>query len=593
MTLIKSFAYMIKKTYRVFSRKQKKNLWLLMLFIELSAIMELVCVPVVLPLVNLVTYDSSEKQNKILGIISFIFKISSIEQLAVFSIILIMVVYFIKNSIVLLMNRKQYIFIRDGKRELILRLMNTYVYQPYLFHKKHNVAEIQRDIDSDANNFYSLVLTEVQLITELMVCSLIGIYLFFSNPLSTLFIGIVLSVFLGVFLKIYRKRLKKCGQQGRESYSLATKWFLQIFGAVKEIKTNSREEVFIDKYNNAIGWYLDIQCIQSFLTNIPKPILESVGVFAVLMVAVIQIKTGGSVADTLSSLAVFLVAAFRIMPSFNRISGYVTTISYYIASLDAVDLHLQLKSRKNEKENLDLLSFEKAILIRNLHFEYEDKNVILDNANLNIEKYHSVAFIGPSGAGKSTLADIILALIEPQKGGVYVDGKNVSVNIDAWHDKIGYIPQEVYLLDDTIKSNIVFGVPEHKVDQELLNKVVKDAQLESFISSLENGLETIIGEHGARLSGGQKQRIGIARALYKNPELLILDEATSALDNGTEAAVMDAIDRLHGKMTMIIIAHRLTTIQKCDEIYEIRDGKVRLVEGEERENLLHNKNMAK
>lgn len=564
-----------------------------MLVIELSALMELVCVPIVLPLVNLATYDSSGEQNKLLGMISSIFKLISIEQLAVFSIILIMIVYIMKNCIVLLMNKKQYNFIRDGKRELSLRLMDIYMYQPYLFHKEHNVAEIQRDIDTDANNFYTMVLTEVQLITELMVCSFIGIYLFVSNPLSTLFIGIVLTLFLIGFMIIYRKQLKIYGQQGRKSYSLAIKWFLQIFGAAKEIKANSREDFFIEKYNNAIGWYLDIQCKQSYLTNVPKPILESVGVFAVLMVAAIQIVTGGNVTDSLSALAVFLVAAFRIMPSFNRISGYVTTLTYYMASLDAVDSHLQLKARKNEKESLDLLSFEKAILIKNLHFEYDDKNVILDNANLNIEKYHSVAFIGPSGAGKSTLADIILALIEPQKGGVYVDGKNVSVNIDTWHDKIGYIPQEVYLLDDTIKSNIVFGVPEHKVDQELLNKVVKDAQLESLISSLENGLETIIGEHGARLSGGQKQRIGIARALYKNPELLILDEATSALDNGTEAAVMDAIDRLHGKMTMIIIAHRLTTIQKCDEIYEIRDGKVRLVEGEERENLLHNKNVAK
>ena len=589
---MKWFKNIFKKSYRVFSKEQKKSLWMLICIIGLSSLMELVCVPVVLPLVNLATYSADEEPSKALMLIEKIFGFSTLNQMAIFAIILVMLVYLLKNIVVLAMNRCQFKFVRDCRRQLSSKLMDIYIFQPYMFHKEHNVAEIQRDIDTDVSNFCTMVLTEVQLVSELSVCLFIGIYLFVADPISTLFITIVMGAFLLVFMKMYKRRLKEYGSQGRESYSLAVKWILQVFGAIKEIKANSREKYFKDRYNDANGWYLDIQFKQSVLTNLPKPLVESIGIFSVLLIAIIQILGGENVVNTLTSLAIFLVAALRLMPSFNRISGYITTLTYYTASLDAINAHISLSDTIMFNCGKDLMKFDDCLEVKNVSFEYEEGKPILEKANILIKKHTSVAFVGPSGAGKSTMADIILGLLHAKEGVIYVDGIASNNYGEAWHNLIGYIPQEVYLLDDTIRANIAFGVETESIDEELLEKVVKNAQLDEFISTLEKGLDTIIGENGARLSGGQKQRVGIARALYKNPEILILDEATSALDNGTESAVMEAIENLHGKMTIIIIAHRLSTIRKCDEIYEIKDGVARIIEGEEREDLLYNKNLA-
>jgi len=298
-----------------------------------------------------------------------------------------------------------------------------------------------------------------------------------------------------------------------------------------------------------------------------------------LLVVIFKLLRGVDSVYFVSTMSVFAVAAYRLLPSFNRISGYLSRIMFNKVSVDAIyeDLKAveELEKVEREEDNSSAIKFEKDIRVDNMSFKYPDseKNVISD-VDILIPKNKSVAFIGPSGAGKTTLADIILGILYPQKGGIKVDGVGISGNSKAWKEKLGYIPQAIFLTDDTIKRNIAYGIDDAEIDEKRIQEVINEAQLREYVDSLPDGIETEIGERGVRLSGGQRQRIGIARALYSNPEILVLDEATSALDTETETAVMEAINHLSGKKTMIIIAHRLSTIENCDIVFEIKDGKV-------------------
>ena len=281
----------------------------------------------------------------------------------------------------------------------------------------------------------------------------------------------------------------------------------------------------------------------------------------------------------------FAVAAFRLLPSFNRITNFLSIILFNKPAVDAVyhDLkeieQIEKGTNYNEKENVKRTQLKKKIEIRNVCFHYpESEQKVLDMVSFEIKKNQSVAFIGPSGAGKTTLADILLGALAPTYGEIKVDGENINENLRSWQKNLGYIPQTIYLMDDTIKNNIAFGIEESEIDQKKLEEAIEKAQLRDFIEALPEGLETEVGERGVKLSGGQRQRIGIARALYNDPDVLVLDEATSALDNDTEKAVMEAIENLSGSKTLIIIAHRLTTIQNCDIVFEVKEGKVKKVD---------------
>ncbi|MBP3296328.1 MAG: ABC transporter ATP-binding protein, partial [Lachnospiraceae bacterium] len=294
----------------------------------------------------------------------------------------------------------------------------------------------------------------------------------------------------------------------------------------------------------------------------------------------VRIMAGADMLAFVPKLTVFAMAAFRMMPSFNRISGYLNSIMFNKASVDAVyhDLgeiaKMTVRREKRDAAETERWTLKHSIVAEDITFAYESKPdvTVLNGVTIEIPSKKSIALVGSSGAGKTTLADVILGLYKPQSGRILMDGKDIHENMDAWRRMIGYIPQNIYLLDDTIRANIALGVPEDKVDDDKIWAVLEEAQLADFIREQEKGLDTNIGDRGVKLSGGQRQRIGIARALYTDPELLVLDEATSALDTETETAVMDAIFRLSGKVTMIVIAHRITTIRNCDHIYKIADG---------------------
>ena len=376
--------------------------------------------------------------------------------------------------------------------------------------------------------------------------------------------------------------MNKIGAQNQSIQSRIAKWRLQAIYGLKDVKVLNREEFFIRNYYQTGKIGADVSRNYAVLNNTPRLLIETVFIVSVLSFVAIYIQGGGAAANMVTTIATFGVAAIRVLPSVNRINTYITEIAYTQPSLDFVYENLQasmktdamLAERKanSQKEKLKL---EDKIELKNISFHYPDtdKNIFTD-AGMVVPRGTSVGIIGASGAGKSTIVDILLGLLHAQQGQITCDGVDIFKNYESWLAQIGYIPQSIYLVDESIRENIAFGIDADRISDERIWQVLEEAQLKEFVEELPEGLDTSIGDRGVRLSGGQRQRIGIARALYNDPEILVFDEATSALDNDTEAAVMEAINSFHGKKTMVIIAHRLNTIAKCDMIYKVEDAKL-------------------
>jgi ABC-type multidrug transport system fused ATPase/permease subunit len=572
---------MLKKINYVLDRSQKIQLIVLLIVIFVGAFVELLGVSAILPVINIALDPESIDDKWYAVIIKNAIGVETASQLLVVMAVLLIIIYILKNIYVTLMNALQYRFTFENQRKLGMKLMDCYMHQKYLFHVSKNVAELQRNVTSDVNGFYTVVLYVLQFLAEISVCGVLVVYLMTQDVMTTVIMAALLVIFLGFFTNFFKKVLVKKGEENRALNVEVSKWILQSFSGIKEIKVTNGEQFFLGNYSRSYKKCARIQLEQSMLTYIPRPLMETVCIAGLLLTMIIRIVvTNADISSFVTTLSVFAVAAMRMLPSFNRITGYIGGIMFNKPSIDAVykdliEIDDLMKNIERYEGDAKPLILNENIKFENLTFAYpeSDKNV-LDNVNLTIDKNSSIAFIGASGAGKTTAADVLLGLLEPQNGKVTVDGEDIQKNMQAWHGCIGYIPQTIYLMDDTIRNNITFGIPKDKIDENRINQVLKEAQLDEFVKTLSEGLDTMVGDRGVRLSGGQRQRIGIARALYRNPQVLILDEATSALDNDTEKEVMQAIDGLHGTRTLVVIAHRLSTIAKCDRIYEVGNSQI-------------------
>ena len=571
-----------KKIRYIFNRKQKVTIVILACIIIGGAFCELLGITALLPFINVAISPNSIYENKYLLYFFNLFHMDNPNVFLAFMAGALILIYLLKNAYLTFMNYLMFRFTYNNQRQLAYRMLKTYLQQPYTFFLDHNSADLIRNVSDDTSVLFDTVLSVMQLMVELIVCTLLMIFLMMTDKSITIGVGVILTLFLLGFIKIMKKNVQQRGAKVRENRVGMSKWLLQAFGGIKETKILGKESFFLKKYNYEYSSFADNHCIYQTLSYLPKPLMETVCIGSVLLIVAIKLLRGVESEYFVSTISVFAVAAFRLLPAFNRITGYFSRIMFNKSSVNAVyhDLkQIEELEKLETMENKSKLPFvlEKEISVQDISFRYPNvNNYVLQNANLSIPKNKSIAFIGPSGAGKTTLADIILGVLTPENGYIKVDEISVFDNMKEWHKKLGYIPQTIYLLDDSIKHNIAYGVDENEIDEERLNNAIDEAQLRDFIDSLDNGIDMVIGERGVRLSGGQRQRLGIARALYTNPEVLILDEATSALDTETETAVMDAINGLAGKKTLIIIAHRLTTIKNCDYIYEIKDGKATL-----------------
>lgn len=568
-----------KKICYIFDKKQKLKAALLFLVIIVGAFVELVGVSAVLPFISAVLNPDQILETPILGDLYRVLGFVDINEYIVFLGGAIIVIYILKNIYVYVMHSMQYRFTYENQRRLSYKMMNCYMKQPYLFHLDHNSAELSRNINEDTVSFFEAILAGLQLASEGGVCLALLLFLLYQDISITLGIIALAGGFGIVFMKVFRKRLKAAGKRSRNKQGSTKQAVLEALGGVKEIKVLNREQVFVEKYNEDYKDYAESNRKFKVYGMIPKPVMETISISGLLLIVCVKIALGTEASTFIPTISVFAVSAFRMLPSANRMAEYLSRIMFSKPAIDAIYHDLKEIDRLLENgkaiEDTDEITFQKEIIIKDISFHYPntEKN-IFTHGNLTIPKNKSVAFIGPSGQGKTTLADIILGLLEPQEGAVLVDGMDIRRGMHAWNRKLGYIPQTISLLDASIKENILFGIDKEQINENRLQEALQEAQLKDFVDTLEEGLDTVIGEGGVRLSGGQRQRIGIARALYHNPEVLVLDEATSALDNETEAAVMEAIDYLAGSKTLIIIAHRLSTIQNCDLVYQIDGGEI-------------------
>ncbi len=569
---------LLHKINYIFDRKQKIRLIELTVIIFIGALFELLGVSAILPFINVVLDPNSIQETSYLRFIYDLFDFRSPNSFMAFLGICLIMVYIVKNVYIALMYDSQYRFTFRNQCRVSCRLLDSYLHEDYLFHVAHNSAELLRNTNSDVVIFFQAVLGVLQLATEISVCVLLIIFLLFTDATITIGVASLLAFFVAGFMKLFRKKLKELGARSRDQQFKMNKWMLQAMGGIKEIKVMDGEDFFSTQYARAYWIYAESQRKYSLLGILPRPVLEMFSITGLLTVVIIRLLNGVALDDFIPALSVFAIAAFRMLPSFNRITNSMNIVMFNRTAVDRIYQDLKLAeehaAQKKGRDNRGI-SFEERISVDHVTFKYpETNNPVLEDAGLVIPKNRSVAFIGPSGAGKTTLADLILGILEPQGGVIAVDGIDIRTDMSAWHEKIGYIPQSIYIMDDTLRNNVAFGISEDDIDDTKIWKALDEAQLKGFVKTLEDGLDTNIGEGGMRLSGGQRQRIGIARALYNDPQILVLDEATSALDMETEAAVMEAIESFNGNKTLIIIAHRLSTIENCDLIYKVENKKV-------------------
>ena len=571
----------LKKLNYIFSKEQKIKLVLLFGMIVIGTFAELFGVTSILPVIQVATEPEAEHDNVLIMICTRFFHCTTTEELLFALALLILLIFVVKNVYIVIMYAVQYEFIFNNQHRLASRLMKAYMKKPYVFHLSKNSAELQRNINVDTNQFFAVVMNALQILIDILLIAVLFLYLLFTDITMTVVSMVFVLAFMAAFYKVSKKRVRILGEQGHNAYAKMIQYASQSFDGIKEIKVAGRERFFEDAYTHEYYKYAVANKKQSIYNAVPKYLLEAVAISGIMLVIMVKIWMGSDLASLVSNLSVFAVAIFKLVPSANRINGSINGVLFQLPSVDTIyrDLHEieDVEAEKtNDVHNRKEILFEKGLKVKDLSYRYPGtENYVLEKASLEIPKGCAAAFVGESGAGKTTLADLILGVLRPESGEILADDVNVYENLRGWQEKLGYIPQNIFLLDDTIRNNILFGVPEEKSDEKALWRAIEQAQLKEYIMSLEEGVDTVVGERGIRMSGGQRQRLGIARALYHDPELLVMDEATSALDHETEQAVMEAIEALYGTKTLIIIAHRLSTIEKCDVIFEVSNKKVR------------------
>ena len=572
----------LKKMMVLLDGKQKRTMVLLVIMMFIGAILEAFSITMVVPVASIIISPTAIRDNELVASIYEFLPFESEKTFGTAVMMALIAAFILKNIYIYFMQKAQYHFIYTNQFRTSEHMMKNYMRRGYEFFLNADTAVVQRTITSDVNNMYALILSVLQLISEVMVFIALSILLLKEDPLMTIFLAVLLGITLLIIKVVLKPIMYKAGKDNQDYYSNLFKWINQTVTGIKEVKVGGREKYFIDTYRGYGKGYVDAVQKYTLYNNIPKLIIETVCVAGVVLYFLYIFLSGQSSEDVMAIITAFGLAVARLMPSANRINNQLNNIAYFEPFFMRVSDNLQVDING---ENTDIsfmevpkekLSVTKEIVLEGVSYKYPNTDKwILKDANVTIPVGQAVGIVGTTGAGKSTIVDVLLGMLVMQEGKITADGRDVfdKNNYRKWLKNIGYIPQNIFMLDDSIRKNVAFGIPDDEIDDNRVWEVLKEAQLDDFVRSLPEGLDSSVGERGIRVSGGQRQRLSIARALYEDPEVLIMDEATAALDNDTEKAIMDSINRLHGSKTLIIIAHRLQTIEKCDAVYRIEDGK--------------------
>ena len=573
----------VKKIGEILSTNHKRKFVLVFVCSIIAAILEMVGVSAVIPLIKSMLEPEKLLNHPVLYPIFKILNISSQSQVVIFMVIGMIMIYILKNVYMIIFVWIRTKYTTKVQRDISVYMMESYMNRGYSIFVEKNASEILHGIQYDVAALNSILNLIILIITKSITVFLICIFMLYSDFLLAM--GVILASVLCLVVLIFglKKPMKKVGIVLRENTISAEKTLFQVVYGIKETLVMRKQKIFIDDYRDKLYLRQKEEIKNAIGSEAPSHIVEGVCITVIMIVLCFKILMSNDPTGFIAILASFALGAFRILPNIGQISGAFNSILGNKPGLDNVYDNI-LEARKKTSENNFVgiednlkyadCEFKEAISVNNLSFKYDNTpENVLEDLSIEIRKNTSVAFVGESGAGKSTLADILLGLYAPEKGSILMDNIDIRNIPNKWSSLIGFVPQSIYLFDESIAKNVAFGVAEELIDRDRVRIVLEMSNVLSFVDTLPNGIDTVIGDRGVRLSGGQRQRIGIARALYRNPQILILDEATSALDNENEKYVMEAIDKFQGNITIIIIAHRLTTIKNCDKIYEIVNKK--------------------
>jgi len=563
----------IKKIKFLITKRQRKVLAVLTVLIFIGMLFEVFGLGVLIPAISVVLDpDFFDKTPEIKPIIEFFGELSQTQFTFLF-LSFVVLVYLLKSFFLIILTYRQNKFLANLNAFLTNALFEKYMKLPYSFHLNRNAGVLIKNIQVEISYLNAFCTGLISLFVESFLIFAVITTIIVIEPIGAILTGLFFGVFSAGFYLMTKKKLSFWGDKRQQKDVIVSKFALEGLSGVKDLKVLGRIKYYIDIFKSAtISRAIPIHK-RNTLSQIPRFYLELVTVLGLILFIVFMIISEKNTGEIITTLGVFVAASFRMIPSINKIIAALQILKFYNSSLVVVYNEMKLKSETFTTLNQGLFTFDDKITIEDLSFNYS-RNLpnVINKINLSIEKGKTIGFIGPSGSGKSTLADTIIGLHYPTEGKVKVDGIDIHHNLANWQQKIGYVSQDIFLADDSIIQNVAFGIPTEKIDLEKIRIALKSAQLLSFVNDLENGLQTNVGERGVQLSGGQRQRLGIARALYHNPEILILDEATASLDIETEKNVMKAIIALKGKKTILIIAHRLSTLRGCDAVYEINKG---------------------
>ena len=572
----------LTKIRQILPRLVKIKLVLLLAGVVIGGFVETLTIAILQPFLLIVTDPEIIYENHAINMINSLLGLGDVVSLLAFFAVAIAAVYAFRGFYIYFFTKIQNKILAKSSAELSNRVLLQTLKQPYLFHANRNILELQRKVINSVQRFFSVISSTLAFLIDAFMSLFILIFLLISSASMTLIVLFLVSICLIVYFKIFKKRILSSGEEEARGMMLVNKSAMQALYGIKEIKTMQKESYFVNKFKNLSFNTVEFRAQMQSLRSLPKLFIESLCFCGAFIIIAGMILAGVDLQMLLPQLGVFVVATFKLLPAASRITTTVMQIMRQMRSIGIVYDSLFVKEEEflpqTDVPEIEVVS--RDIVVSNMTFSYPNtKWPVLRDVSFVIPKNKSVAFIGASGAGKSTLVDIILGILPPQQGVVSYNGQSIHHKFGKWAKHIGYVPQVIYLLDETILENVAFGEDSDKIDEKKVWRALEQAQLKDFVMELPDKLQSMIGDRGVRISGGQRQRIGIARALYNDPPILVLDEATSSLDVETENAVMEAIKGFKGSKTMIIVAHRLSTIEHCDIVYRVKKRKVSLVRG--------------